>query len=152
VRVLTLGLQAGDRPIVNGNDRPGIEHGLIVPGHPRRSRIHRRATPHLDADDVERLPTCRYRSRYRSRFGPPQPSPTQSAPYLQLESIFQTRPIASKHHERPEHRILSPLPLPIGLWGRQVPDYRTQCRVPGPAAEAAQLAMPAEEQPGSAPR
>lgn len=32
VRVLPLGLQAGNRPVVNANDRPGIGHELIVPG------------------------------------------------------------------------------------------------------------------------
>lgn len=42
VRVLPLGLQAGNRPVVNANDRPGIGHELIV-REPRRRRIDQRA-------------------------------------------------------------------------------------------------------------
>ena len=43
VRMLTLGLQAGDRPVVDADDRPRIEHDLIVPGHRMESRIDSRA-------------------------------------------------------------------------------------------------------------
>jgi hypothetical protein len=45
-------------------------------------------------------------------------------------------------------RILSPLPLPIGLWGPQVPcATERKGRVPGHTADAAELATPEGEPP-----
>lgn len=52
MRVLPLGLQAGNRPVVNANDRPGIGHELIVPGAAQTAYRSARQRPHLDADSA----------------------------------------------------------------------------------------------------
>jgi hypothetical protein len=81
-----------------------------------RSEILRRAFELIVArtDELAILITA-----YRSTFARPQRSPTQPAAYSQIESIFPAGISNSKHNTRPDQRILSPLPLPIGLWGRR---------------------------------
>lgn len=65
------------------------------------------------------LPARRDRSEYRSAFVRPRHPPTPPTPYPQLEAVHSAAAKAPKRNKCPVQRILSPLPLPIGLWGRR---------------------------------
>jgi hypothetical protein len=92
-----------------GASYPTQAHRSGCLGHRPRSLTRARLAP------ASR--TRKYRSRYRSGFVPPQLQPTQPILYWQVEPLSLICISHGKRRKRREHRILSPLPLPIGLWG-----------------------------------